>query len=132
MIKNFIQGRSVSNRYVAFGFIGSFILGFINIGYGTGNMYGASSSDHDLLWSILSKGVLLLAVSITFSFVIYRAIWLYKLRGGDFSFTLITLACAHFLVFTLLSTLVIGANAYRAADGLLTKDHQPLMGALDD
>lgn len=132
MIKSFIQGRSVSNRYVAVGFIGSFILGMTNWLYGMGNLYGASSSDHDLLWSILSKGALLLAVSLTFSIVLYRAIWLYKRRGGSWSFTLITLACAHFLVFTLTSTLVIGANAYRAVDGLLTKEHQPLIGTLDD
>jgi hypothetical protein len=132
MIKNFFQGRAVSNRYVAVGFIGSFILGILNFEHGMGNLYGASSSDHDLLWSILSKGALLLTVSLTFSFVLYRAIWLYRQRGGSWSFTLITLACAHFLVFTLLSTLVIGANAYRAADGLLTKEHQPLMGTLDD
>lgn len=132
MIKSFIQGRSVSNRYVAVGFIGSFILGVLNINYGMGNLYGASSSDHDLLWSILNKGALLLVASLTFSFVLYRAIWLYKRRGGSWSFTLITLACAHFLVFTLLSTLVIGANAYRAADGLLTKEHEPLIHTLDD
>ena len=100
--------------------------------YGMGNLYGASSSDHDVLWSIFYKGALLLTVSMTFSFVLYRAIWQYKRRGGDFSFTLITLACAHFLVFTILSTLVIGANAYRAADGLLTKEHEPLIGVLDD
>lgn len=132
MIKNFIQGRSVSNRYVAFGFVGSLILGLFNVNYGMGNLYGASSSDHDILWSIFNKGALHSTVSLTFSFVLYRAIWLYKRRGGDFSFTLITLACAHFLVFTLLSTLVIGGNVYRAADGLLTKEHQPLMGTLDD
>ena len=132
MIKSFIQGRAVSNRYVTVGFIGSLILGVLNMNYGMGNLYGASSSDHDLLWSIFSKGALLLTVSLTFSIVLYRAILLYKRRGGSWSFTLITLACAHFLVFTLLSTLVIGANAYRAADGLLTKEHQPLMGTLDD
>jgi hypothetical protein len=97
-----------------------------------GNLYGASSSDHDLLWSILNKGALLLVASLTFSFVLYRAIWLYKGRGGTWSFTLITLACTHFLVFTLTSTLVIGTNAYRAADGILMKEHQPLMGTLDD
>ena len=132
MIKNFIQGRSPSNAYVAVGFIGSFILGMTNWFYGMGNLYGASSSDHDLLWTIFIKGALLLVVSLTFSFVLYRAIWLYKRRGGRFGFTLITLASAHFLVFTLLSTLVIGMNAYRAADGLLTKEHQPLIGTLDD
>ncbi|CAI8235051.1 MAG: Uncharacterised protein [Marinobacterium sp. xm-d-530] len=132
MINNFVQGRSRSNTYVAVGFIGSFILGVLNINYGMGNLYGASSSDHNLLWSIFNKGALLLVVSLTFSFVLYRAIRLYKRRDGRFSFTLITLASAHFLVFTLLSTLVIGANAYRAADGLLTKEHRPLMGTLDD
>ena len=132
MIKSFIQGRAVSNRYVAVGFIGSFILGVLNINYGMGNLYGASSSDHDLLWSIFNKGALLLVVSLTFSLVLYRAIWLYKRRTGSFSFTLITLACAHFLLFTLLSSLVIGANVYRAADGLLTKEHIPLIGTLDD
>ena len=132
MIKSFIQGRSVSNIYVAVGFIGSFILGVLNMNYGMGNLYGASSSDHDLLWEIFNKGALLLVVSLTFSFVLYRAIWLYKRRGGSWSFTLITLACAHFLAFTLLSTLAIGANAYRAADGLLTKEHEPLIGTLDD
>jgi cytochrome bd-type quinol oxidase subunit 2 len=132
MIKSFIQGRAVSNRYVAVGFIGSFILGVLNINYGMGNLYGASSSDHDLLWSIFNKGALLLVVSLTFSLVLYRAIWLYKRRTGSFSFTLNTLACAHFLLFTLLSSLVIGANVYRAADGLLTKEHIPLIGTLDD
>ena len=132
MIKSFIQGRAVSNKYVAVGFIGSFILGVLNMNYGMGNLYGASSSDHDLLWSILIKGVLLLTVSVTFSLVLYRAIWLYKRRDGSSSFTLITLACTHFLVFTILSALVIGANAYRAADGLLTKEHEPLNGVLDD
>lgn len=132
MIKNFVQGRSASNSYVAVGFIGSFILGVLNLDYGTSNLYGASSSDHDLLWSIFNKGALLLLSSLTFSIVLYRAIWMYKRRGGRFSFTLITLACAHFLVFTLQSTFVIGVNTYRAADGLITKEHRPLIGTLDD
>lgn len=132
MLNNFLSGRSPSNKYVAVGFIGSLILGILNIDYGMGNLYGASSSDHDLLWEIFNKGALLLVVSLTFSFVLYRAIWLYKRRGGRWSFTLITLACAHFLAFTILSTLVIGANAYRAADGLLTKENDPLIGTLDD
>lgn len=132
MFNNFLSGRSSSNKYVAVGFIGSFVLGVLNINYGMGNLYGASSSDHDLLWSILSEGALLLTVSLTFSIVLYRAIWLYKRRGGSWSFTLIALACAHFFAFTLLSTIVIGANAYRAADGLLTKEHQSLMSTIDD
>ena len=132
MFKSFVQGRSISNLYVSVGFIGSFILGILNFEYGIRNLYGASSSDHDLLWSIFNKGALLLVVSLTFSLVLYRAIWLYKRRTGSFSFTLITLACAHFLLFTLLSSLVIGANVYRAADGLLTKEHIPLIGTLDD
>jgi len=131
-MKKFFNGGATSNKYAAVGFIGSFILGVTNINYGMGNLYGASSSDHDLLWSIFSKGALLLTVTLAFSLVLYRAIWLYKRRGGSWSFTLISLACAHFLVFTLLSTLVIGANVYRATDGLLTKEHKPLIGTLDD
>ena len=132
MIKNFVQGRHLSNTYVAVGFIGSLILGVLNINYGMGNLYGASSSDHDLLWSIFIKGALLLVVTLTFSFMLYRAIWLYRRRGGSWSFTLITLACAHFIAFTLVSVLVIGTNSYRSADGLLNKDHQKLIGTLDD
>ena len=131
-LSDFIQGKDSSNTYILVGFFGSIIIGFFVYDFHMEYLYSASSSDHFLLLTILNKGALLLVISLAFSLVLYSALWLYKRGGGSWSFTLITLACAHFLVFTILSTLVIGANTYRAADGLITKEHKPLMGVLDD
>ena len=129
---DFIKGNNTFNAYVLVGLVGSLMLGFFVYNFHIEYMYSASSSDHILLWTILNKGALLLVTSLTFSFVVYSSIWQYKRRGGSHSVALITLACAHFLSFTLLSTLLISANAYRAAEGILTKEHQSLRSTLDD
>ena len=131
-ISNFVKGRANHNTYILVGFFGSIILTFFVYNYHMEYLYSASSSDHSLLQSILIRGALLLVISYLFSFLLYRAIWLYKCRGGIGFVELISLACTHFLIFTLLSTLVIGNNAYRAANGLLTKEHKPLFYTIDD
>lgn len=132
MMKNHPDGRVMSFRYIVSAFIGSFILGMINISFGIDNLYGASGSDHNLLWVILVKGILLLSISIAFSFVLYRAVWLQRGPNGGLSFIVVTLACIHFLAFTATSALVIGSNVYRSAEGLITRENQSSIGNLDD
>ena len=131
-ISDFLSGKANGNTYVQVGFLGSLVLGFFVYNYHMEYLYSASSSDHMLLWGILNKGAFLHVLVLAFSFLLYRAIWIYNRRGCSFPAELIIWVSIHFLIFTLLSTLVIGVNTYRAVDGLITKDNSILTNNLDD